>query len=417
MRSDYWGEFATYWRALVSATLGLGFGAGLGAYAAGVFAPQLLHDFGWQRSQFALLGSIGLLMLVLSPVVGRLTDRFGVRAVAGVGVIMLPLVLFSYTLMNGDIRVYFALNFVQLLFGALTTTPVYTRLVAERFVKARGLAFGIVACGPPLAGAILAPILGRIVATDGWRTGYGVYAAIALSFGIVAIALMPARKPDERAAAAQRGAVGGAEHKAARKSDRALIIGNPAFWILVGAMVLANIPQGVYSAQLAVMLASSGASIQLATLLVSAFAVGVIIGRFLCGFALDRMEAHLVAAVVVGAPAIGLVLIASPLDTPLVLAISVMLMGLAYGAEGDVAAYIVAQRFPVRVFSGMMGFVGTGISAGVVLGSFGLSLTLRLWHEDYTPFLLIGAAATIAAGALLLTLGPRPQANPEGLPA
>jgi MFS family permease len=404
MASDYWGEFRTHWRPLLASTLGLGFGVGINAYIAGLFGPRLLSEFRWERSQFALLGMIGLVMLVLSPVVGRLADRYGVRAVALSGVLGFSLALSLFALMTGDIRWFFGLNLLQLFLGATTTTPVYSRLVAERFVNARGLAFSIVMTGPPLAGAIMAPIIGHVIEAEGWRAGYLVLSGAALVFGLVAVVMMPAQTPspvygDRAVRSAARAAVG-----ETRRTDRGRIFARPAFWIIIAGMVLANVPHALLSSQMKLMLMDSGASAQIAIWLVSAFAAGVIIGRVLCGLALDRAPAHFVAAVALALPALGMVLLASPFDGSVTLALSVMLLGLAYGAEGDIAAYLVSRHFEVRVFSTVMGFVGAAIAGGSAGGALLLSITLRNGHS-YAPYLLIGAISTLVGAVLFFTLG------------
>ena len=404
---EYWGELRTHWRALVAATLGHGFGIGLNAYIAGLFGPQLLSEFKWERSQFALLGMIGLAMLVLSPLVGRLTDRFGVRAVALTGVLGWSFALTLFTVMNGDIRWFFALNLLQLVLGATTISPVYSRLIAERFVNARGLAFSIVMTGPPLAGAVMAPIIGHQIESSGWRSGYLLLSAAALCFGLVAVLMMPRR------AAAPVGASGPAvparaDVRGARIADRGRIFGHSVFRIIMVGMVMASVPHAILSSQLKLMLMDSGASTGAAIWLVSLFAVGVILGRFACGLALDRLPAHFVAATAIGLPAIGMFLLASSLEAPFALAVAVMLLGLAYGAEGDIAAYFVARHFEVRVFSTVLGFVGAAIAGGSAGGALLLGAILHRWNS-YTPFLIIGAIATLIAAACFFSLGQQPR--------
>lgn len=397
MVSEYWQEFRTHWRPLLAATMGLGFGIGLNAYTAGLFAPKLIADFGWPKAEFALLGSFGLLMLIFQPVTGRLTDRFGVRTISAIGVLGGPIAYIAFGLMAGDIKMFFAIAVVQIAFGTLTTSPVYTRLVAERFVKARGLAFSVVMTGPPLVGAVLAPLLGRFIDIDGWRSGYFLIGAISLVFGLIAVFLTPrtyathsADEPNPRG------------H---RKGDYAMIVNNPAFWVLIAGMVLVNIPAALVSSQLKLVLMDSGAASQTATWLFSVYAMGVVAGRFACGLSLDRMQPHLVAALALGTPAIGMALMASPLDTTIVLAFAIAVMGLAQGAEGDVAAYLVSRRFDLRVFSLVLALVGAAIAGGTALGSVLLSLSLRYYENSYAPFLMLSAAATLAGASLFLLLG------------
>ena len=75
MGSAYWGELRTHWRPLLAATMGLGFGIGLSAYTMSLFAPKMIGEFGWAKSQFALLGSFGLLMLIMQPILAANRDQ------------------------------------------------------------------------------------------------------------------------------------------------------------------------------------------------------------------------------------------------------------------------------------------------------------------------------------------------------
>jgi len=400
MGSAYWGELRTHWRPLLAATMGLGFGIGLSAYTMSLFAPKMIGEFGWEKSQFALLGSFGLLMLIMQPITGRLTDRFGVRAVSAVGVLAGPIAYLGFAFQPGSIRAFFAVAVLQIILGTLTTSPVYTRIVAERFERARGLAFSIVMTGPPLVGAVIAPLLGGFIESQGWRNGYLLMGGVTLVFGLIAVLLTPAHvgvHPHEEVEEAGTPAPVGSR----------VIFRNPAFWVLIVGMVLVNFPQGLASAQMKLVLMDSGAASQTASWLISIYAIGVLLGRFACGLSLDRMPPHHVAALALAMPAIGMALMASPLDATIVLALSVAMMGLAQGAEGDIAAYLVSRRFGLGVFSLVMGFVGAAIAGGAALGSLTLSLTLSIWGS-YAPFLAISACITLAGAALFLTLGRRP---------
>src|SRR5690606_1276433 len=77
---------------------------------------------------------------------------------------------------------------------------------------------------------------------------------------------------------------------------------NPVFWILLAGILLCNLYHSVTTAQLGVVLGDSIGSGNGVAVLVSIFAAAVIVGRFACGLALDRLPSHLVAAVAMGLP-------------------------------------------------------------------------------------------------------------------
>ncbi len=193
---SYFGELRTNWEQLAAATAGLSAGLSLSAYTNALMAPQFLAEFGWSRSDFALTGVITLLTFVFLPVAGRLTDLFGVRRVAIVGVLGLPAGWIAYAMMSGAIWQYFAVTAALITVGVTTTPAIYSRIVATRFDTARGLALAIAISGPPLLGAIGAPALDAVNHAYGWRIGCLAIAATIAAIGAAALALIPAEDPN-----------------------------------------------------------------------------------------------------------------------------------------------------------------------------------------------------------------------------
>ena len=389
------GELRVNWRALSAAALGLGSGLLLNSYITSIFAPHLLREFGWTKAQFALLGTAPLILLVCLPVVGRLTDLFGVRRVATIGVLTWPLSFIVLSLFDGGLHEFVAIYFLQLILATTTSTTVYSRLVAERFTQARGLAFAIAACGPAMLGAVGAPFLSALIDSHGWRAGYQALAALTAIAGLVVLVLIPPSTVS-----------GSRPIKTPRRAakDFPLIVRSTAFWLIGIAMFLCNLPQTLHSNQMQLVLLDNGASSTVASMMISIYAVGVMIGRFLCGIALDRMPTHLVAAVCMGLPSLGLFLIASSFDAPLTLAFAMLLIGFSQGAEGDVLAYVVTRFFALEIYSSVLGLLTAFLGAATAGGALLLSLTLN-FTETFTLFVLLGAVATLLGSGLFLLLG------------
>ncbi|MGB0218040.1 MAG: MFS transporter [Sinimarinibacterium flocculans] len=391
---SYFAELRTHWRPLAASTIGHGVGIGVMAYIVGTFAPHLLAEFGWTRSQFALLGTATLLTLVFLPVVGRAADLFGVRRTALLGVIYMPMSFYALSTIGGDFRVFIAIVISQVVLGIGTSTTVYSRLVAERFVQARGLGLAIMASGPAIVGAIGSPLLSDYIDEHGWRAGYRLMAVFTACLGVLALALVPSGQQPAPAARRARSA----------PRDYAAIARSRAFWLIAGGMFLCNIAAPLHGPQLKLMLLDAGAPALDAARLVSLYAIGVIVGRFACGLALDRFAAHRIAALSMGLPAIGMFLIASPLDAWGTLWVAVSLMGLSQGAEGDIAGYLVVRHFGVGIFSSVLGLIIAALGVASSLGALLLSLSLSP-TDSYTPFLAASAVAVLVGSLLFLGLG------------
>lgn len=393
-RVAYLKEFQVRWRGLLAGTLGHAAGLAASAYIIGTFAPHLLQEFGWSKADFALLGTATLLTLVCLPLIGRATDLFGVRRVALVGVVVLPISYIALSLFNGDLRVFIGITVVQVVLGTTTTSTVYTRLVASGFDQARGMALAIVASGPALAGALGAWMLSDYIDAAGWRAGYRGVAVFTAVFGVLALLLIPADARPLPQARQRRSAL----------RDYPAILRTPAFWVICGGMFLCNIPQPLHSLQLKLMLIDNGATTASAAMLVSLYAGSVIVGRFACGLALDRLPAHAVAAVSMGLPAIGMLLLASPLDVSWVLVCAVLLMGLSQGAEGDIAGYLVVRHFGVGIYSSVLGLTIAALGMASALGAVLLSGFLAA-TGGYSGFLAMTAVSVLLGSGLFWLLG------------
>jgi predicted MFS family arabinose efflux permease len=391
----YFGELKANWRALLASALGLGAGLSINSYVLSVFAPHLLQAFGWSKAQYALLGTTVMATLFCLPIVGRLTDVFGVRRIALIGVISTPLSYLAFSRCDGDIREFVAIMLLQVIFGTTTTATVYSRLVAESFTRARGRAFALVAGWPAIVGAVGVPLLTHTIETQGWRAAYEALAVFSAIVGTVALFLIPRRTES---------AVRPVTTRQRARADYAALARNPTFWLIVAGVFLCNLPQTLNSMQLNLMLIDNGVSTAQASMMVSIFAVGVIVGRFVCGIALDRLPSHLVAAVGMGVPAIGMFIIVSSIDTIGALSFATLLLGLSMGAEGDIYAYLVVRHFGVQVYSSVLGLTTAVLGIATAVGSVILSITLERTNS-FTMFVGFGGIVTVIGSALFLLLG------------
>ncbi|PLK26158.1 MFS transporter [Novosphingobium sp. TH158] len=387
----YLGEFRVNWHVLLACSLGLALGSPLSHYTLSLFGPALIAEFGWSKADFALIASVPLLTLPLIPAAGRFVDRFGPRIAASVGFAALPIGFFAFTQMSGNLIEFFAIYLIQHVFGILTTTMVFCRVVVERFDAARGLALSLLMTGPPTIGAIAAKLVGDLIALEGWRAGYMAMAAAAVIGGLMSVPFL--RKHTVRTQE---------DREAVRLPLRDFfhLLRNPVLLLIIGGMVLVNLPQAFASSQLVLIATENGVSNAGAVWMVSLYPIGVIVGRFLSGLALDRMPPHYVAIAALGLPAIGYALFASHVTSYEILAIGVALIGLAQGAEGDIGAYLVSRRFSLKNYSLLLSMVTASIGLGAALGGLVVSASLRMTGR-YDAFLAIAAATTLI-GAFLI---------------
>ena len=398
---SYLGEVRQNIRPLLGASLGIGTSLPLFAYTNSVFAPFLIKEFHWSRAQFALIGLTMLATLPFFPIIGRLTDRYGVRPVALAGTLLTVPGVVGYSLMSGNFMVYVVLFTYVLIVASMTSTLTYTRIVAENFKRAQGLALTIVNCVPAILAMPIIPLLNWMIEHVGWRQSYVALAIFCFVCGLIAIALIPRSPPRE----AEVDPVAQAAKSATKKGDYRIILRSPVFWIILVGMFLCLLQTQLHSSQMNLMLIDQGLTAQGASNIAPFYLAGTIIGRIACGLALDRWSTPIVTAVSMCFPALGFFLLGTPLDTYGVIAFSMFLIGLTVGAETDVLSFLVARYFKLRIYGTTQGllFCCSFLASGA--GAVGVSYSLS-HYNSFAPFLYV-LTGTITAGCLLLLFLPK----------
>jgi MFS family permease len=110
---------------------------------------------------------------------------------------------------------------------------------------------------------------------------------------------------------------------------------------------------------------------------------------------------------VMATPPVGQFLIAANLDSMALLTAAVLLLGLSYGAEGDLVSYIVARYFGVEIFGTVMGLMVAGISLGSTGGALLLRATLQQ-TGSYGTF-LVGSGVIALVGAMMFLFLRKPD--------
>lgn len=429
MKDGYFDELLRNWRPLLAAFVGMGTGMSMAGIVTSTISPTMVADQGWDAADFSKVHGLAFLMALVFPFIGRLADVLGVRLTALIGQTTLPLAFLAYSEMDGSLITYAAIFALQSMICVTTTSTVYSRLAVQYVEKARGLALAIVVSGPALAGAVLAPQLNGVVEDFGWRSGYQLMAVIALVGGLVCFLLIPPEpKRSGEAALPKRRA----------REDYPMIFRSPAFWVLVVAMLLCNLPQTLLQVQGKALALDNGVAGRDASIFLVAPLYGMLVGRFVAGFALDRFRPYLVAFVTLGLPSLGLFLLASGYNVSILpisadscadmpafvdwcaasasfvssityLVLAMFFIGFAYGAEGDIVAFLVARRFGVAIYSSVMGLLTAVISISTSSGALLLGVTLegtdKSATDNFDLFLNITGVAVFIGATLLLVFG------------
>ena len=186
-------EFTRGWPVVAAAAIGIGLGLSpLPFYTIDVMVGPLGEEFGWSRGDvYSSLAIYTFSALLMSPIIGMLTERFGARRVALISIVTFSLSMMALSLNTGNKALYFLLWFLLAVGGAGTLPISFTRPINNWFDKSRGLALGIALIATGVFGALAKSYAQFMVDWVGWRGAYVALGmlplVIALPVGIVAL--------------------------------------------------------------------------------------------------------------------------------------------------------------------------------------------------------------------------------------
>jgi MFS transporter, OFA family, oxalate/formate antiporter len=146
--------------------------AGAGFYSFSIFIKPLENEFGWDRAAISLTMSIHFILGgLMGPVVGKLTQAHGPKKIMTFSAIGSGACFMLVSLTRSLWYFYTIYAFLALMLCGMGVITIST-LLAKWFEKRRGTATGIALVGISAGGLILAPVMGLITTSFGWRTSY-----------------------------------------------------------------------------------------------------------------------------------------------------------------------------------------------------------------------------------------------------
>ena len=178
-----------WWVAVVAFVALLG-AAGFRA-APGVLMVPLEQEFGWPRTLMSSAVSINLILYgVMAPFAAALIDRFGIRRVTSVALVLVAA--------GSGLTVFVQQGWqLMLTWGVLigvgtgSMAMVFAATIANRwFVARRGLVMGILTAGGATGQLIFLPVMATLVASASWRSASLVITVAALAVVPFVIAVL-----------------------------------------------------------------------------------------------------------------------------------------------------------------------------------------------------------------------------------
>jgi MFS family permease len=371
-------------------------------YAFSVVLHPMQTTFGWGIAETTGAYSLGLFVNGITvPVVGRLLDEHGPRAMMSIGSAAAALLVFAWsqvTSLAGLYAIWFAIGLVMSL---ILYEPAFW-LAAQWFRRRRGRALTLITFGGGLASTVFIPLTSLLTTTLGWRDALQ-WLALIIAVVTVPLHLLLRRRPQEHGLLpdgdAQPVETTSEQNAAADESTTlTTAVHTLDFWLLSAAFALSTAAWSGISVHFIAYGHSRG--MEPAAVATAAGMIGVtqVIGRTLLGPATDRFSRRTIAIALFTMQATAfLALMLAPGNLGLVL--YVICFGVGFGVLTPIRAALVADAYGVRHYGAISGAMSlmsaftraaVPVLAGAAIGRWG-----------YTPVLVSCAAAALCGAAAL----------------
>ncbi len=341
-------------------------------YSFALFAVPWLDLFRASRSDVMLTASLLQFGVgVVSPLVGRLMDRYPMHGIifAGLALMLLGLVLAARVQALWQLQVLYAtvFPFSMALMGTLASQTLITRWFADR----RGLAIGISATGTNLGGIVFPLLVASWLALYGWRETLLWLAVVSLVLvgpltWLVLRRQPPAHDPDVPH-----------DHFDSRQWSTREILSTARFWLPVLCMLPLLLAFGAVQFNIGAYASDLGFGTDVAARLVAVSSVCMVLGKFFFGGLGDRLDHRLLYWLSLAFMASAMVILQSHASL-WVLTAGIVCVGLSGGGLLPLLGLIFGARFGVASFGRVMGLVMLSVtisSTGPLLAGSAYDLT------------------------------------------
>jgi MFS family permease len=346
---------------------------------------------------------------LFGPFVGRILDRYPIRAVALIGAALFGagMALIGTT---SSVWLIAACIFLPVSIGALGCGGLFGAVVVARwFERHRGRALSISAMGTSFGGLVVFPVVAVLVDRLGWRlalmaTGAGVW----LLVSALALFLRPLPRPET-----------GGPGRADRPRDPAwpllAVLRSLEFWIIAFAISLMLAVDGALLVTLTPYVQDRGFTLGQVTALTTTMTASAIAGKIVIAWIADKADLRVLTAITA---ALGIVQCGVLLLTPsfTLLLVADCLAGMAVGGTYPLFSAIVAERFGTAAYGwvrGLMSPMTSLFGSGAVYFAGAVYDAEHSYRTAFLVFLVCAAAAMV----LILTLKKRDPPAGRALPA
>ncbi len=167
-------------------------------YSGGVFLKPLVEELEGSRLLISLGAPLGLMVQgALGPLLGRALDEGYAKTVLSAGAVFMGVGFLVASQVQALWQFYLVLASLMSVGAAMMGNVPNSTLVANWFVRKRGLAIGLAAVGISLSGMVMAPVATLLVAEWGWRGTFMIYGVAAMVIVLPLVQAIVINRPED----------------------------------------------------------------------------------------------------------------------------------------------------------------------------------------------------------------------------
>lgn len=327
---------------------------------ASIFYPVVSADLGVSRATFALTGTITSLSAMLAAMFwGFLYTKRSIQKPMALGMLAAGLCYFGLQAAQSIIHFYILFGLIGFIFGGISIIPVST-IITRHFTQNTGFALSVALAGSGFGPMVLNPIINNLINTQSWRMGYLLLGIILLTVALPSALLVTHLVKAEIQVTPAR-----AEKKQPSAEPK---VRQPGWFLaLLAVGFLAGFTGSGTLTNLPTYMRDLNFSVSKVSVVASAYAASMVVGKFIMGFLYDRVstkKATLFAGIFMTLTCVFLVFIDSlPF---LVLMLLTFGIGIAIGTVS--LTWMTNYFYSKELYSKRFGAVQFANSLGIAIG-------------------------------------------------
>jgi MFS family permease len=405
------------WWIVFAGTAVLFVSSGIGFYGHGVILDPLRAQYGWTKGTISSAVTLYFLVAgVMGMLIGPRVDKYGAKPVLILGSVILGLGLVLLSLISELWQLY-AVYFLMSIGWSGTSLVTINTLIANWFIRKRGLAMGLTMTGMSVGGMILVPF--AIFLTNGW----GLKIALPVLGATHCIVVIPVTLFVVRRRPSDVGQAPDGEPPAPSAEDepahplsfasqmrvwtRRQAMGTIAFWAIVVAFLLALGAQIAFLMHqvsfLGQFLGPSGAASA-----VSITTGASIAGRLFLGWIADRYNKRYQAMACFLIQGSALLFLAYSSHV-VILYLGTFAFGLTMGGMIMMQSLIIGECFGLVSYGTVSGWAGLFTIAGAALGPTLAGIIYDATQSYQGAFNIFAVVSLVASISILFARPPKPE--------